>query len=74
MQRVSGDEKMVSRNYTGITGELCEALFYCKCQDISEKTYKLLSHDRLHFYCGRCDKLAGKIWKSVSELNLRQDK
>jgi hypothetical protein len=65
---------MASRNDKGTTCELCETLFHCKCQDISEETFKVLSHDRFHFDCGRCDKVVGKILKSVSELNFRQEK
>jgi hypothetical protein len=73
-ERCGECKKLVSRNDKGITCELCETLFHCKCQDISEEAFKVLSHDRFHFYCGRCDKVVGKILKSVSELNLRQDK
>jgi hypothetical protein len=73
-ERCGECKKIVSRNDKGITCELCETLFHCKCQDISEEAFNVLSHDRFHFYCGRCDKVVGKILKSVSELNLKQDK
>jgi hypothetical protein len=73
-ERCGECKKMVSRNDKGITCELCETLFHCKCQDNSEEAFKVLSHDRFHFYSGRYDKVVGKILKSVSELNLRQDK
>jgi hypothetical protein len=29
--------------------------------------YKLIGQDKIHFYCGRCDKAAGKILKTVSD-------
>jgi hypothetical protein len=58
---------MVCRNDKGITCELCETLFPCNCQDISEETFKVLSRDRVHFYCERCDKVLRKILKSVSK-------
>jgi hypothetical protein len=33
----------------------------------------LLNQDKIHLYRGRCEKVAGKILKSVSEFNVRQD-
>jgi hypothetical protein len=54
--------------------ELCESWFHSRCQDMSEETYRLLNQDKIHFYCGQCDRVVGKILHSVSELNLRQDK
>jgi hypothetical protein len=38
-ERCGECKKMVSRNDKGITCELCETLFHCKCQDISAETY-----------------------------------
>lgn len=54
--------------------ELCKTLFHYKHQDNTDETHKLLSHDRFHFYHGRCDKVVWMILKPVSELNLRQNK
>jgi hypothetical protein len=51
-----------------------ETFYQCKCQDIVEEVNKLLNHDWFHFYCGRCDDVVGKVLKSGSELNMRQDK
>jgi predicted PP-loop superfamily ATPase len=73
-ERCGKYKKTMTRNDKRIMCELRETLLYCKSQDILEQVYKLLSYDRFHFYCGRCDTVVGKTLKSVSELNLRQDK
>jgi hypothetical protein len=39
-----------------------------------EDTYKLMSQDKVHYYCGRCDKVVGKILKTVLEVQTRQKK
>jgi hypothetical protein len=65
---------MVCRNDTGIMCELCETWFHCKCQEVSDDAYEVSSHEKIHFYFGRCDKVMGMILKSVSELHSRQDK
>jgi hypothetical protein len=54
--------------------ELCELWFHCKCEGISEDSYKLMGQDKIHFYCGRCDKAAGKILKTVLGIQGRHTK
>lgn len=39
-----------------------------------DETYKLMSQDKIHFYCGRCDKVAGKLLKTVLGIQTRQMK
>ena len=58
----------------GVLCEMCECWYHCKCQDILEDTCKLLNQDKIHFYCGICDKTVGKIVKTLIDLNRRQDK
>jgi DNA repair exonuclease SbcCD ATPase subunit len=58
----------------GVQCELCEAWFHCKCEGLQEDTYRLMKQDKIHFYCGRCDKAAGRLLKNVSNLMKRQDK
>jgi hypothetical protein len=54
--------------------ELCKIWFYCKCQDVTEDTCKLLNQERIHLYCGRCDRAVGKILETLAELHLREAK
>jgi hypothetical protein len=70
-----GDCKMVvGRMDKAMQCELCELWFHCKCESISEDSYKLMGQDKIHFYCGRCDKAAGKILKTVLGIQARQTK
>ena len=62
------------RTEKGVQCELCELWFHSKCEDIHDDTYKLLNQDKIHVYCGRCDKAAGQILKSILKLNERLDK
>jgi hypothetical protein len=74
-----GDCKMVvGRIDKAMQCELCELWFYCKRESISEETYKLMGQNKIHFYCGRCDKAAGKkegelhmVKGEVEEMNKR---
>lgn len=67
-------KKVVAVSDNGVMCEVCEVWFHSKCQNLSEDTYRLLSQDKIHFFCGNCDKAVGKILKSLTELNLRQEK
>lgn len=58
----------------GVQCELCESWFHCKCEGLQDDTYRLMKQDKIHFYCGRCDKAAGRLLKNVSNLMKRQDK
>jgi chemotaxis regulatin CheY-phosphate phosphatase CheZ len=70
-----GDCKMVvGRMDKAMQCELCELWFHCKCESISEDSYKLMGQDKIHFYCGRCDKAAGKILKTILGIQARQTK
>ena len=67
-------KKAVVSSDNGVVCEVCEGWFHSKCQSMSDDTYKLLNPDKIHFFCGNCDKAVGKILKSLSELALRQDR
>lgn len=54
--------KMMGKSDKGIMCELCESWFHNRCQDMSEETYRLLNQDKIHFYCGRCDRVVGKYF------------
>ena len=66
-------KKVVGKNDKGVVCEQCELWFHCKCEKLHEDTYKLMGQDKIHFFCGRCDKAVGKLLKSVTTLQLRQD-
>lgn len=53
--------------------ELCELWFHSRCENIADETYKLMNQDKIHFYCGRCDKSAGSILKIVYDIQKKQD-
>ena len=67
-------KKVVAASANGVMCEVCEVWFHSKCQNISDDTYRLLNQDKIHFFCGNCDKAVGKILKSLTELSLRQEK
>ena len=67
-------KKAVVSSDNGVMCEVCEGWFHNKCPSMSDYTYKLLNQDKIHFFCGNCDKAVGKILKSLSELTLRQDR
>jgi hypothetical protein len=58
----------------GIQCEICELWFHCKCENVAEETYKLMNQDKVHYYCGRCDKAVGKLLKVVLDVQARQKK
>ena len=37
-------------------------------------TYKILSQDRIHFYCETCDKVVGGVVKTLADLQQRHEK
>jgi hypothetical protein len=65
---------MVCKTVEGIMCDFCETWFHCKCQEVSDGSYKVFSNEKIHFYCSRCDKVVGKIPTSMSELHLTRDK
>lgn len=67
-------KKIVTKSEKGVQCEMCEGWFHCKCEDLSEDTYKLLGQDKIHYFCSTCDKITGKVLKSITELHLRQNK
>lgn len=66
-------KKTVGRNDKAVECELCEMWFHCRCENVAEDTYKLMNQDKIHFYCGRCDKAAGKILKTVLGIQRKQE-
>jgi len=66
-------KKVVGRNERGVMCEQCELWFHCKCEKLHEDTYKLMGQEKIHFYCGRCDKAVGKLLKAITSLQIRQD-
>ena len=64
-------KKICSNKDKCIQCELCELWFHAACEDVSEDTYKLMNQDKVHFYCGKCNKTVGKI---MDIIKCRQDK
>ena len=64
----------VTRADKAIQCEICELWLHCKCEDMLDETYKVVKQNKIHFFCGRCDKSVGKILKTMVNLTIRQDK
>ena len=59
----------------GVQCEVCEVWFHCKCQGISDDTYKVMKKElSLHWYCAGCEKGMAKIMESVIKIQKRQEK
>jgi hypothetical protein len=67
-------KNVVANSEKAVQCELCNLWFHCRCEEIHEDSYKILKQDKVHFYCGRCDKSVGRILKTVLDLKKRQDK
>lgn len=67
-------KKVMGRSDKAVQCEICEIWFHSKCEGMSDDTYRLLGQDKIHFYCGRCDKVVGKILKTVSGIQAKQAK
>jgi len=39
-----------------------------------DEIFRIVKQDKIHFFCGRCDKTVSKILKAVFDLTSRQDK
>ena len=67
-------KKAVLATDQSIQCEVCDTWFHSKCEGCVDETYKLLNQDKIHFYCGRCDKVVGKWLKTTMEMKIKQDK
>ena len=74
LQKCGECKNNVTNTEKAVQCELCELWFHCKCEEIQEDTYELLKQDKIHFFCGKCEKAAGQLLKSVVKLKERQDK
>jgi hypothetical protein len=66
-------KKVIGRTEKAVLCELCELWFHCRCENVADDTYKLMNQDKIHFYCGRCDKAAGSILKTVLGIQRKQE-
>jgi hypothetical protein len=67
-------KKVVANTEKGVQCEMCEIWFHCKCEGVLDDTYKIMKQEKVHFYCGRCDKTVGQLLKTVMDLKARQDR
>jgi hypothetical protein len=74
LQKCGECKNNVTNTEKAVQCELCELWFHCKGEEIQEDTYELLKQDKIHFFCGKCEKAAGQLLKSVVKLKERQDK
>ena len=59
----------------GVQCEICEVWFHCKCQGISDETYKVMKKEQsLHWYCAGCEKGFAKILESVTKIQKKTRK
>lgn len=55
---------------------LCDMWHHIKCEKVRDDTYKFLTENDencLHWYCGKCNAVAGKLLSTITSLARRQD-
>ena len=66
--------KTVGKNAKGVQCEHCLLWFHCACENVSDETYKILGQEKVHFYCGRCDKAVMKLMHVLVDIQERQER
>jgi hypothetical protein len=66
--------KSVLDHDKGLQCEACEAWFHASCQGMSEDTYKIVGQSCIHWFCKNCDKAVSKLFKTIANIKVRQDK
>jgi PHD-finger len=66
--------KLVLDQDKGLQCEACEAWFHANCQGMNEDTYKIVGQACIHWFCKTCDKAVSKMFKSIANIKVRQDK
>jgi hypothetical protein len=58
----------------GIECDICEQWFHCKCQNVSDETYKVLQKEKtLHWYCAGCQLGAARILEALAKVQVRMN-
>ena len=66
-----GCGKIVADTDNGLQCEVCEKWFHCKCIEVSEEAYKVISDtDALHWYCKACNV---SVEKSLAKIKAKVD-
>ena len=52
--KVTGKDK-------GIQCKICQGLWHCRCEKINEEGYKLPNMENIHWFCGACYSVIGRI-------------
>lgn len=66
----------VKKNDKALQCNLCDMWHHIICEDISEEVYSFLTENEessLHWYCRKCEIVAGKVLQSIASLANRQD-
>jgi PHD-finger len=66
--------KFVLDQDKGLQCEACEAWFHASCQGMNEDTYKIVGQTCIHWFCKTCDKAVSKLFKTIANIKVRQDK
>ena len=62
----------VSNEDKAIQCELCLTWNHHKCVSITDKQYKFMKDEHLHWYCDKCNPIATDIVKSLASLKSPQ--
>ena len=69
-------KKPVGNHDNGVSCEICESWFHCRCQGISDVLYKALNQfsAELHWFCNSCNSGAGKLLMIMSKMHTKLDR
>lgn len=69
-------KKPVGYHDSGVSCEICESWFHCRCQGISDVLYKALNQfsAELHWFCNSCNSGAGKLFMIISKMHTKMDR
>jgi len=45
-----------------------------KCENINEKAYAVLNMDNIHWFCGACNSVIGRVLPILTNLDMKQTK
>jgi len=65
-------EQKVTSKDKGIQRDICDG--GTKCENINEKAYAVLNMDNIHWFCGACNSVIGRVLPILTNLDMKQTK
>jgi len=47
---------------------------HCKCEKINEEAYAVLNMENIHWFCGACNSVVGRVLPTLANLEMKQTK